>query len=119
MLESIASILVLIGLEKSIGDMARRRGRSPLAFGLLLLLCCGGGFIAASAVLGYGLRFIGAALGVGLAFWIARSFEPIDGVYREVVAEAAPKDYYLPQWLGWTILGAVLLVVLGVLVFLP
>jgi hypothetical protein len=96
MIEIIA-LLVLLG---KIGDMARRRGRNPSLFGLLLLVCWLGGEVA-GAVLGYmlsgstqagepnlllliyGLTLAGAAIGAGIAFLVARSLGPVDGVWRE------------------------------------
>ena len=89
-------IIALIALVGKIGDMARRRGRSPALLGLLLIVCWFGGEVA-GAVLGYklsagrpnmlliyGLALAGAGVGVGIAFLVARSLSPVDGVWREL-----------------------------------
>ena len=93
-------IILLLVLSGIIGDMARRRSRSPSLFGLLLIVCWIGGEIA-GAVLGstlsagtaagkpnllltYGVALCGAAIGAGLAFLIARSLGPVDGVWRDL-----------------------------------
>jgi hypothetical protein len=95
----VLEIIALMVLMGRIGDMARRRGRHPALFSLLLLVCWFGGEVA-GAVLGYvlsnpggtaqpdtpliyGLALLGAAVGAVAAFLVARSFSPVDGVWRE------------------------------------
>lgn len=95
----IVSLVILLGV---IGDMARRRGRHPSLFGLMLLVCWFGGELSSAAlgfllsgilggegpnfVLMYGLALFGAAAGAGLAFFWAASIAPVDGVWRDLAS---------------------------------
>jgi hypothetical protein len=119
-------LIVLIVLMGKIGDMARRRGRSPNLFGLLLLVCWFGGE-AAGAVLGYllsgaggagkpnllliyGPALVGAALGAGIAFLAARSLSPVGGVWRELAELPVRRSRLLGAvvgGLGGGVIGAV------------
>lgn len=87
-------ILVLIKLCQMIGDVARRRGRDPVPYGLLLVVCwiageIGGAMLGVSIAGGdagtmgtlllYGFALGGAAIGATVAFLIARSRPVIEG----------------------------------------
>jgi hypothetical protein len=95
-------IITLIVLLGKIADMARRRGRSPALFSILLLVCWfvgeAAGFVLGFVLSGargtgepnwlliYGLALAGAAIGGALAFLIARAIGPVDGVWRELTS---------------------------------
>jgi len=114
----IVALFLLLG---KIGDMARRRGRSPNLFGLLLVVCWFCGQVGAACAtlfvflllfaappgatashdwparyfwsLLYGCSLLGAALGAWFAFRVARSLDPVDGVWvdtEQVVAKRSP-----------------------------
>ncbi|MCA9068727.1 MAG: hypothetical protein KDA84_07380 [Planctomycetaceae bacterium] len=107
-------IILLIVLSGIISDMARRRGRNPTLFSLLLIAFWLGGEFA-GAVLGYslssdagkpnmlliyGLALGGAILGAGLAFLIARSLSPVDGVWRDLTKEPVQNSRLLGAIVG-------------------
>jgi hypothetical protein len=88
-------IITLLVLGGIIRDMALRRGRSPLLFGLMLFALWFGGELA-GAVLGfmlsraipnvlliYILALAGASAGGVIALLIANSLPPVDGVWRD------------------------------------
>jgi hypothetical protein len=94
-------ILALLILGGQIADMARRRGRSPTLFVLMLCLLWFGGEVA-GGVLGYllfgaggtrtnsslhivySMALAGAAAGGLCAFVLARAIGPVGGMFREV-----------------------------------
>jgi hypothetical protein len=94
-------ILSLLWLLHSIGNMARRRGRSRVVFGLMLLACWFGGELLGAAtglalwgVFGdrlrllsiYGLALAGSVAGAGLAWVWAASRPPVNGVWHDLAA---------------------------------
>jgi hypothetical protein len=124
-------IVVLLVLSGIIGNMARRRGRSPSLFGFLLIACWFSGEVA-GAVLGYilsagtvtgkpnlllvyGLALCGAAAGAGLAFLIARSLGPLDGVWRDVSGVPVRRSRLLGAVVGGVgggVIGAIVVAVM-------
>ena len=124
-------IIVLIVLMGKIGNMARRRGRSPNLFGLLLLACWFAGEVV-GAVLGYilsgawnwgkpntlliyGLALVGAALGVGIAFLVARSLSPVEGVWREPAELPVRRSRLLGAVVGGVGGGVIGAIVVGIM----
>jgi hypothetical protein len=124
-------IILLLVLSGMIGDMARRRGRSPSLFGLLLIACWFGGEIAGavlgyalsanaatgkpSLLLAYGLALCGAAAGASLTFLIARSLGPVDGVWREVSEVPVRRSRLLGAIVGGAgggVIGAIVVAVM-------
>jgi len=115
----VVALVVLLG---KIGDMARRRGRSPNLFGLMLVICWCVGEIAGGIlgfILGltlersmnvnplvfYTVALLGGALGGWIAFRIAGLIDPVGGVWRE------PEEFGTRRY---RLLGAVVGGVVGV-----
>lgn len=112
MIEIIA-VLLLAGV---IGDMARRRGRSPTLFGLLLVLFWFGGEALGGLVgyvwtrdvgsgrydllVTYGLALCGAIAGGGLAVLVVHSLGPVDGQWRELASLPARQSRLLGAVVG-------------------
>jgi hypothetical protein len=96
-------IVALVMLSQTIARMARRRGRSPTPFVLMLVGLWSGGEIAGAFLYGfvlgaagyrgglmnvlvlvvYAVALVGAAVGATCAFAIARCVSPVDGVFLE------------------------------------
>jgi len=109
-------IIALILLCDRVAAMARRRGRSPTLFELMLVGLWFAGEVA-GAVLGvilagaggrggpdllvvYGLALAGAAIGGVCAFVIARSVSPVGGAYRDLPKGPFPRSRLVGALVG-------------------
>ncbi len=110
-------IPILVWLCGSLGNMARRRGRNPAGFTLLLIALWFIGELAGAivayqlwanstvgirkVVLIYGTALACAAAGAAVVFLLLRILKPVDGVWRE---DARLVDFR-PQLAGATLGG--------------
>jgi hypothetical protein len=120
-------IIALLVLCEQIANMARRRGRSPALFVLMLLFLWFGGEVAGGVlgyslssaggtrsdlnlVMVYGWALAGAVAGGVCAFVIARVIRPVGGSFREVPAAPVGRSRLLGAivgGLGGALLGGI------------
>jgi MFS family permease len=116
-------VLVLIVLVGMIGDMARRRGRRPDAYALLLVGCWIGGALTAglmgfgvaklltpswpALLVAYGFAAVGSTVSAAAVFLLLHLLGPIDDVWREQMRSPVPRSRFAGAMIGGVAFGAI------------